>query len=179
MLFSQLARLCKKFLSQHLRPGLVKWGSQIYIWLRSAKFSCLLFIFSLFLASGATAQAPSLEVNTNTSTDGYYVLSWNTEAGQSPQFLLQESSDQSFSNPQLIYSGADKSRVISGKANGDYYYRIALADSSSVFSSPVAVEVRHHSLQRAFSFFFLGLVVFGSILVTVFTGMRSQDGVGS
>lgn len=178
MLFSQLARLCKVLSAQCSRPGLVEWGSLLFSWLRSANPSCLIFIFfTLGASSPVLAQPPTLEVNTANSTDGYYVLAWDNSVDAeepSQEFRLEESLDQTFSNPRLVYLGPDKSRVISGKPNGAYYYRVFSETLSTEASETVAVQVLHHSLQRAFFFFFLGFVVFGSILVTVLRGMKSH-----
>lgn len=180
MLFSQLAQLYRVLEVQRLRPGLVEWGSRKLIWLRTAPYSCsfLILLFSFWVPQ-SWAQSPSLDVNTTTSTDGYYVLSWDISgesSSQAQEFTLEESPSQDFSSASLIYSGPDKSRVISGKPDGSYFYRVSLSDDSAASSDVIAVEVAHHSIQRALFFFVLGFVVFGSILFTVLRGAPEEDG---
>lgn len=179
MIFSQLARLYRVWVAQWTRPGLVEWGSQNAFWLRTAKRSCtILFSLLLLLSHQSSAQVPSLDVNTSTSTDGYYVLSWDGVAGSSQQtteFSLEESSDESFSESQVVYSGPDKSRVMSGRPNGVYFYRVSLTATPQLSSDTISVEVAHHSIQRALFFFVLGFIVFGSILFTVLRGAAKED----
>lgn len=92
-------------------------------------------------------------------------------------FQLLEAQDPAFVRPRILYRGLDTASHISGKANGDYYYRvIAFSNNgSTLISNDVKVSVQHHSLVRAFLFFSIGAVVFLSILITILMGNRRQD----
>jgi hypothetical protein len=176
MLFLQLAWLRRSFLAQRKCSGLMEWGSQAFFWLHPARGPCLTASLLLLLAlQPASAQTPSLHANTNLSTDGYFVLSWDYSVplDKSAVFQLKESVTDDFAAAKTIYRGPDKARVMSGKANGIYHYRLWLAGAPQVMGSDVVVvEVRHHSMIRALFFFTLGLIVFGSILATVLLGVR-------
>ena len=130
-----------------------------------------LFSFSLFLSLFANsalvyADAPILNTDNTIATAGYYQLSWS---GDSESFQLQESTESDFSSYTVLYEGRDLARVISGKSNGDYYYRInTLSNSSNV----VKVTVAHHSLNTAILFFLTGAVVFVSILILIIKGSK-------
>lgn len=116
-----------------------------------------------------------LSVSSRTATAGNYQLSWQSDT-PAPQFELQESHVEDFSDSHTLYQGNDTSSAISGRANGHYYYRVRLLDSQSAplsdWSQPIAVTVEHHSLSRAFAFFFLGLLVFVITVVTILRGNR-------
>lgn len=114
------------------------------------------FFLVIFLFS---TSASALEINSNTTlaNAGYYQLSWtdlNDEA-----VIVEESLSNSFSSSKKIYSGKDTSTAISGKPDGEYYYRVKNLNSS-IWSESISVKVEHHSLTKAFMFFFLGLIVF-------------------
>lgn len=111
------------------------------------------------------------------STAGYFRLSWtvspNTSNGDIPQFELQQATQADFSDAIARYQGADRATVISGLANNTYYYRVRLSNEDD-WSKTVAVEVKHHPLSRAFSFFALGIAMF-IITVTVLLKGARQD----
>lgn len=107
-----------------------------------------------------SATAATLMTDSAESAEGYFQLSW--EADQ-PVVLL-ESTSPDFDSPRAIYTGSDSARVISGKPDGTWYYRLQTTDDGGVLSETVAVTVRHHSLARAFAFFALGAVVFVATL---------------
>lgn len=124
---------------------------------------CLLF-FSLIQSSNAL----QLSSDTTVATAGYYQLIWS---GKSEVFLLQESTIPDFKSFNVIYEGNDLARVISGKPDGDYFYRLVDSKSSQI-SNTVKVEVIHHSLTHAILFFSAGALVFTSILFLVLKGIR-------
>lgn len=129
----------------------------------------------------ATAAELSISSSTSIATAGYYQLSWSSDPASETGFLLQESHQQDFASTNTLYQGTDTSSLISGKANGTYYYRVALLDDAVAalttktevpWSKPVAVNVAHHSLEKAFGFFIAGLIVFLASLLTIFIGNR-------
>lgn len=87
---------------------------------------------------------------------------------------MLESSEPQFIRPYVIYKGPDLGSHISGKANGDYYYRVIAfkEDGDVVISNTVKVTVQHHTLTRALIFFGIGAVVFIATLVVIVIGNR-------
>lgn len=134
-----------------------------------------MFALALTLAAPLPAVAESaLRASPERSLDGVYQLKWN----DADAVVLEESLDEDFSNPVTIYAGRDQAATLSGRANGTYYYRLRPSarahDETSPFThaAPVRVEVAHHPLPRAITFFGIGLVVFASTVALVVTGER-------
>jgi hypothetical protein len=116
----------------------------------------------------AGAQSLQLESDTDVATAGYYQLRWYSAS----PVILEESQTAEFASPRVIYHGSDAARVMSGKPDGDLYYRIRSSDHNAP-SNVVKVTVRHHSLERAFAFFALGATVFVATLLLIVTGARA------
>ncbi len=129
-----------------------------------------LCLFSVTL-SRASISPPRLSSDTDVATAGFFRLTWQAD---SDRVELQEASGDDFRNPVTLYTGSDTSSVISGKPDGTWFYRLrAIEDGQpGPWSEPVEVKVAHHSLYRAFTFLFLGVVVFISIVVMVIRGSR-------
>ena len=68
---------------------------------------------------------------------------------------------------------ANSSITLTGREDGLYYYRARAGDSP--FSETVAVTVAHHSLQRALSFFTVGLLLFLILIFIIIQGSRNPD----
>jgi hypothetical protein len=132
----------------------------------------LVSIFVCLLAAGsirAQTVAPRLSVDSAVATAGFFQLSWEIDA---EQVELQEAADQDFRNPTTPYIGPDRAAVISGKPDGQWYYRVRAANGSETgpWSAPIEVNVSHHSLARALLFLALGITVFVAIVITVVRG---------
>lgn len=127
----------------------------------------------------ASAQAEiSLESDTQVATAGFYQLRW--QAGDVASRLV-EATDPAFADARVIYSGPDTARMLSGKRDGDYYYRLEAAGEvrgpkESVLSNVLKVSVEHHSLRRAFAFFAIGAAVFAATLGLIVFGGRDERG---
>jgi hypothetical protein len=94
-------------------------------------------------------------------------LRWSAESA----IELEEARSADFNEARVIYSGSDRARVMSGKPDGDWYYR-ARAQASNSFSNTVNVTVSHHPIGRAFAYFAVGSVVFVATLLTILGGTR-------
>lgn len=136
----------------------------------TAGFAATLFA----VAASVSAAEVQLESDTDTATAGYYQLSWaETDIGS----RLVESRDPQFRDKLVVYAGADTARLMSGKPDGDYYYRLEANDATSAaLSNPVKVTVQHHSLQRAWAFFAVGAAVFAATLGLIVYGSRAAGG---
>jgi hypothetical protein len=124
----------------------------------------------LILASQVAAQEVQLETDTAVANAGYFQLRWNASSAVE----LEESTTPDFTAPRRLYSGSDRARVVSGKPDGDWYYRARPVSSGSSFSNIVKVEVRHHPLKRAVAYFVVGAVVFLATALLIVNGARER-----
>jgi amino acid transporter len=125
----------------------------------------------LMMPAETSAQSPELEAAPEVAAAGFYQLRWYSAR----PVELEESQDPEFSSAESIYRGSDAARVMSGKPDGDFYYRVRDTDDGT-FSNVVKVTVRHHSLARALAFFSLGAIVFLATLLLIATGARGERG---
>lgn len=132
-----------------------------------------------FAAAAAPANAElTLETDTPHATAGYYQLRWDASDVET---RLVEATDPSFSDARVIYAGPDTARLMSGKPDGDYYYRLESvaaegASGGDAVSAMLTVTVEHHSIARAFSFFAVGAAVFAATLGLIVFGGRNERG---
>lgn len=137
------------------------------------------FFLCLFLIHPALtwAEGLSLSASEEVSTGGYYQLEWEGGA-ETGQFQLQESQTADFLQAREVYQGPQAASVISGRGDGEYYYRIRQLDDAgetiSSWSEPLKVTVEHHPLARAFIFFTIGLVVFAATLAAIMRGSKQH-----
>lgn len=117
------------------------------------------------------AHAILLGTDTERATAGYFQLSWS---GESDNYQLQESRSADFQKFTIVYEGHDLARVMSGKPDGDYYYRVIDPDDHSHTSEVIQVSVAHHPLENAFYFFIAGAIVFIATLVLIIRGNRQS-----
>lgn len=133
----------------------------------------ILIVYLLIFCAPAWSVAPKLESDTEVSTAGYFRLQWGTNG--TTEFVLEESQQPSFTPSRVLYQGPDTARIISGRGNGDYYYRIRDVETrngENVWSEVLHVQVKHHSLSRAFLFFSIGAIVFVVTLIVIIIGNR-------
>jgi hypothetical protein len=148
---------------------------------RSLLLAALLVLCAPLYAYGN----PQLKSDTEVATAGYYRLQWGEDqqndgeqnGGQTADFILQESQHPSFNQPKVLYEGPDTARVVSGRADGDYFYRVAIVngEGQKSWSDVVRVQVKHHPLSRAFMFFTIGAIVFLSTLIAIIHGNRTTS----
>lgn len=134
-----------------------------------------LFSASLFNPVHASFQRPvELVTDSQISTAGFFHLQWSAH-NYTGNWQLQESQDESLQTFKVIYAGPDLARVISGKSDGIYYYRVATNTAAEPrMSNIIKVTVAHHPLGNAFAFFTIGAFIFLAILVSIITGNRKN-----
>jgi hypothetical protein len=139
--------------------------------------ACVLLVAGLSVPA-PRATAVELESSTELATAGFYRLNWETETQSETEFELQEASTPGFADARTLYRGPDLATVLSGRADGPYYYRVRTTGAAGVgqWSEPVHVTVEHHSLARAFGFFAAGAVVFLATLGLIVFGTRQPRG---
>jgi len=129
----------------------------------------------LCLSTTVTAQAkspaPAIASDSDVATAGFYRLSWDAAF---PRIELQEATTPDFRSPATLYIGTDRATTISGKPDGQWYYRVRTMqdDLPGSWSDPVEVTVAHHSLSRALMFLTLGIIVFLAIVTVIIRGAR-------
>lgn len=123
-------------------------------------------------AADSPAQPLRLQASTELSTEGYLVLSWDA-ASAPASLLLEQSTNADFSNSVRREVGEARATTLTGLEDGDYYFR--LSSASGPLSEPVHVQVAHHSLTRAASFFFLGACLFGLLIFVIISGNREAS----
>lgn len=95
------------------------------------------------------------------SAEGYYSLEWSSSNSSTKiRYELQESSTPDFTESTPIYRGKDTATTLSGKKDGNYYYRVRSLTLDSPWSSVLKITVKHHSLKRAILFLSTGAFVF-------------------
>ncbi len=140
----------------------------------SRRLRALALAFALCAASPASAEGFALSVAPERSTDGVYRLLWS---GDVP-VEIEEARAPDFGDARVIYRGADRSSVLTGRSDGTYHYRVSALDGESAEIATASVTVEHHPLSRAFAFFGVGLVVFGCTVALVARGADEEGSDG-
>jgi hypothetical protein len=122
----------------------------------------------------AGAAEIALEVEPLLSHDGVYALSWTAPG----EVVLEEARDPSFAEVRVVYRGADKGTVLTGRSDGVYHYRVRPVAGAGGPGASVTVEVEHHPIGRALGFFAVGLFVFVSTIVLVARGPEGGEESG-
>lgn len=113
--------------------------------------------------------------STTKSNDGSVNLSWSISDQVIIELQQAERDDPAYKS---IYKGADSATVITGLPDGDYLYRARLIRTdgqSTEWTEPVSVIVEHHSLARAFLFFFVGSLVFLGTSFLILFGAKAAS----
>ncbi len=140
---------------------------------------CLMLLFPA-ATSLAEDRAPfRIDLTPNRSNDGMARLSWSLEEGAKVQ--IEQDLDPGFAEPRSLYQGSDRASVITGLPDGAYHYRgrrMYPDGSTSAWSEPVTLEVKHHTLARAAFFFSVGALVFLATTALILIGNRRTGASG-
>ncbi len=128
------------------------------------------FVFFLLLSTRVEADA-RLSTDTDVASAGYFVLDWSSN--MSGPFLLQQSSSPDFFSVDSESSHTNRQTTITGLDDGTYFYRVR--DATGLVSNVISVEVAHHSLTKAFSFFILGCFLFVVLLSVLLHAQRALN----
>jgi hypothetical protein len=112
----------------------------------------------------------ALASDTAYSTEGYFVISLSADTPPETTAILEQSASEDFSDAREYVLPANGDITITGLPDGFYHFRARLADGT--FGEPLMIEVAHHSLVKAFSFFFVGLALFITLVATILLGNR-------
>jgi hypothetical protein len=131
---------------------------------------CALIFGVPLVTHAAHDRAVLLTSNTELANAGFFTLNWRGAPGA--RYELQAARTPRFRRATVIYHGRDTARVMSGLADGKYYYRVRASEAASAWSEPVAVTVEHHPQSRAMAFFGAGLIVFVATAALIVSGAR-------
>lgn len=125
------------------------------------------------MSTAAPVWAADITLSSDTvlTREGYFVISLASDTPPGTTATLEQSASADFANPHVYILPANGNITITGLPDGQYHFRARLGDGD--FGDPLVVEVAHHSLARAFSFFFIGLVLFVILVTTILLGNRS------
>jgi len=73
--------------------------------------------------------SPILYAIDNPNGDDYYTVDWS-DVNEATEYILEEDSNTSFSNPTIRYTGPNSQYPISEKPTGTWYYRVRASDTS-------------------------------------------------
>ncbi len=94
---------------------------------------------------------PTLQSIVNADLDGNYQVSW-TAVDNATGYILEESTDSSFTTAQTVYNGVDTNKNFIAKQNGTFFYRVKAYNSSETGSASnvqaVTVMVTTQPMQR-------------------------------
>jgi hypothetical protein len=121
-------------------------------------------------AAAQADTAPVISVSPERATAGFYRLAW--EGPADARFEVQEADNEAFDEPRPVYTGHDTASVISGKSNGEFFYRVRVSggEGPGPWSETTRVTVAHHGLSRALQFFLVGALVFAMLVVVIARG---------
>lgn len=122
-------------------------------------------ILSSLAAPLTAAKADDLIISDNGLTAGYATLAWSNVEGES--FVLEENVS---GNWRPVYDGPDRATTLSGRADGDFTFRLK-ADGQLV-GDPISFTVAHHPLSRAWAFFAVGAAMFVALVGVLLRGSR-------
>jgi hypothetical protein len=134
----------------------------------------LLCVTLLVISPVQAGLMPSLSASPELASDGVYRLTWGADGAS--RYEVQESSGAGFNSARSVYVGGDTATVITGKPDGEYFYRVRVLGESGpgAWGEPLQVTVQHHSLARALQFFVVGALVFAVLLAVIFRGIRED-----
>ncbi|MGD8324275.1 MAG: hypothetical protein PVF50_07905 [Gammaproteobacteria bacterium] len=107
-----------------------------------------------------------LRSDTDVATAGYFQLNWDAEQA----VRLYESTTADFEAARVVYEGNDSGHTVSGRADGELFFRLESAATGETLGRILRVEVAHHPLARALTFFAIGAIVFLATLLLVVKG---------
>ena len=126
-------------------------------------------------ASPLWAAEIKLTSSTELSSEGYFVLHWEPAVDSDTFSPSDEFALLRADNPDMLQANLRQKLplqgavTVSGLGDGQHYFRV---DAPGLSSNVVLVEVKHHSLTRAFTFFSIGLLLFLVLGTTIYLGHK-------
>ena len=130
----------------------------------------------------------------SSTTSGNYTVSWNS-VPNAIEYLLQQDTSSSFSNPQAVYYGSSLSKAFSNQQNSTYYYRVLAANAkgkspyseiesinvSTIPNPPSNLGIEHSDWYITWTYWFTGPTFplpKGKDVINLFVGtlMYDKDG---
>lgn len=144
----------------------------------------------------------TLTSSTSLSSEGYFVLSWESEPWESEPLESKASQDTSNISNSLLLLQASNAEMhipeirevqgsgaitLSGLSDGKYFFKLVSSENLNTdtntlsgtdisttarSSNVVQVDVKHHSLHKAFVFFTVGLILLIVLCLSIFIGNK-------
>lgn len=109
----------------------------------------------------------------STSEDGTVTLEWAKT--DETEIIVQQSASPEFAEPIDRYQGLDSASVLTGLAEGTYYFRIGEANTGN-WSEPLEVTVKFFPRGKLWLILSTGAVVVMATIITIIAGhFRSQQ----
>lgn len=143
---------------------------------RTSAISCVAGLWVLFHCAALLAAPLRLTVNGNDGelvvNDGKVVLAYEKPSGSLIE--VQQSRDADFTEALARYRGAAEASVLTGLAEGDYYFRFRGEDASATegWSNVVHVRVAYMKRGALIGLLCAGLVVVLAIAAAIVLGTR-------
>lgn len=128
--------------------------------------SAIIFLLMAFSGNAEpNVQSPVFVTKSDTTDSGFIKIEWELREKKKPEgyiFIIEKSKGPDFKDAEVLYKGPDMASYVSGLPNGVFYYRVKTVKEGveSVWSEPLIVHVKHHSLKTAFLLSGIGAVVF-------------------
>lgn len=97
-----------------------------------------------FCCPTSFAAEGTLDSDTAEASAGFYRLSWQA----SEPVRLVESRSPNFDDSRTVYAGADLARVMSGKPDGDWFYRLESTATGAIVAGPTRLVRRFATSTR-------------------------------
>lgn len=120
----------------------------------------IIFMGFLLLSAPSLAQQ-SLTIRDDGSNAGYATLSWDN-----PEKKILELKLFNGDQWQAVYRGTDSATTVSGLTNGQYRYGL-FTDMAATPLAETTLTIQHHPLNRAWIFFFIGLLMFAALVTFI------------
>ena len=134
----------------------------------------LLAVFSFLSPTFAYAEV-ELTPSEQANSEGYFTLRWKGSVSES--MVLEMSTASSFDTVEHQYPVTRlQSITLSGYDNGLYHFRLYDPEKAE-YSNAVTVSVEHRSLSLAIKLFFLGAVLFVTLVVIILFSSRKNNSI--
>lgn len=125
--------------------------------------------FAFILGYTSSSIGSVLTVDDPTPRAGFFVLSWKPSAANS--VVLQQSKQATFDGVRQWPVDGVRAFTMSGLNDGVYFYRL-VNNQGNALSGIVKVEVKHHSLVRAWILFVVGALLFSFLIRYIYFNRR-------
>lgn len=139
---------------------------------KTAIVAIAFFLGGVLLGQASTkVEFTTPEESPTTNTEGVVTLMWKpAEKSEGLTYELQQSATADFSSFKTRYTGPDLGSVLSGLAEGEYHFRVRVAEPQGDWSKPVAIEIKYIERWQVLLLLSVGVTVFVATIATLLAG---------